>query len=82
MSMKRILRDARARYLPRPLKTLFRIVFGEIPSKSVSALETFAMSGEWHTVEYASRVGNLELWEIDPAHEPALNKAFRPRPSE
>lgn len=36
------------------------------------AVETFARQGDWHTVDYCSRVKSLEAWEIDAAHFEAL----------
>ncbi len=41
---------------------------------AVSALELFGREGDWHTAVYASRVQSLEVWEINPAFEPALRR--------
>ncbi len=40
------------------------------------ALECFAFTGAMHTLDYARVVRNLEVWEINPAHESLLRKHF------
>ena len=51
----------------------------ELKSRSVDlgvlyALEMFGGTGELHTIDYASQVAGLEVWEIDPALGPKLHK--------
>jgi hypothetical protein len=41
---------------------------------SCRALEFFAREGDWHTTTYASKVAELDAWEIDPSCEAALRK--------
>jgi hypothetical protein len=40
------------------------------------ALECFAFTGAMHTLDYARVVRNLEVWEINAAHESRLRKHF------
>jgi len=40
------------------------------------ALECFAFTGAMHTLDYADSVRSLEVWEINPVHEPLLRKHF------
>jgi hypothetical protein len=73
---KYILRLARARLLPRPLKRIFSQIAKHQSISKLSVLELFARTGEWHTIEYSTRVKNLELWEIDASLESILAKRF------
>ncbi len=43
---------------------------------SCDVLECFAFTGGMHTLDYARSVRGLELWEINPVHEPILRKRF------
>jgi hypothetical protein len=40
--------------------------------RGARALEVFGGTGIFHTLDYASRVARLEVWEIDPKHEATL----------
>ena len=42
--------------------------------KDLRTLEVFGASGESHTTAYASLVGSLEVWELEPKFEQALKK--------
>jgi hypothetical protein len=42
----------------------------------MAVLEMFARKGDWHTIEYGSKVKYLELWEIEPAFAPVLARRF------
>lgn len=39
-----------------------------------SALEMFGRGGDWHTKNFANRIKNLEVWEIDPKWENQLRE--------
>lgn len=66
------------------LKRLLQItptqqIFKDIEKKGVvlkgmKALEVFGGTGEVHTRDYASKVGSLEVWEIDLERENLLRK--------
>jgi len=56
---QRVFRDLRAR---------------NVPTGDLAALEFFGRTGFLHTVDYARQVSSLEVWEIDPAHEPDLRR--------
>jgi len=45
-----------------------------VRTESASAVEVFAGTGFRHTIDYRRDVGQLEVWEINPAHEAALEK--------
>jgi hypothetical protein len=54
-------------------------VFREIERQGVDvrrarALEVFAGTGFRHTIDFRDKVGALEVWEVNPAHEQALRK--------
>jgi len=42
--------------------------------EELHAIEVFGYTGKLHTVDYASYVSTLEVWEIDPQYEVALNQ--------
>ena len=42
--------------------------------KDARTLEMFGGTGNLHTVDYASRVSSLEVWEIDPVLAPELQR--------
>lgn len=48
-------------------------VRGVRPSE-LEALDIFGGTGAMHTVDYASRVASLEVWELNPAYEAALRR--------
>jgi hypothetical protein len=70
------LRLARARLLPRPMKTVFRRIAQHRRLDLLSVVELFARAGDFHTIEYANQVRKLELWEIEPGFAPILQKRF------
>lgn len=43
-----------------------------VPLNEYDALDAFARTGEWQTIEYFSEVKSLEAWEINPAYEAQL----------
>ena len=47
-----------------------------VEPRSCSALECFAFTGAMHTLDYARRVKDLELWEVNPAHHDVLHQRF------
>ena len=53
-------------------KVLRRLRARGINLRSLRALELFGGSGAYHTVDYADKVGGLEVWEIDPQLESSL----------
>lgn len=40
----------------------------------MDAVEVFGRKGDWHTIDYADRVRNLEVWEIDPGFNSDLKQ--------
>lgn len=42
--------------------------------KDLHALEVFGYHGEWHTMDYASQVSTLEVWDIEQECEDALKR--------
>jgi len=40
--------------------------------QAARAVEVFGGTGIFHTLDYASRVARLEVWEIDPKHDATL----------
>jgi hypothetical protein len=44
----------------------------EVDLQAARAVEVFGGTGIFHTLDYASRVARLEVWEIDPKHDATL----------
>lgn len=45
-----------------------------IDIKSLRGLDFFAREGDWQTIAYASEIGSLDAWEIDPDFAKQLKK--------
>jgi len=53
----------------REMKTVIqKILRRGFDLKNANALELYGREGNWHTVDYASYVNTLEIWEIDPIY--------------
>ena len=49
------------------------VLYGEDLSR-MDALEFFARTGEWQTIEYVNQVNSLSAWEISPEYEKSLRE--------
>lgn len=73
--MRDLLRTTRRLLGLSPMRRLLRRL-GErgVDVSTLHALELFGGSGTFHTVDYATRVASLEVWEIDPRYEKSLRR--------
>ena len=73
MSIKMFLWDLRRKLHLSPTQNVFRKIEKRgIPLKHLITLEVFGNTGHYHTKDYASLVGSLDVWEIDSKMEPEL----------
>jgi len=47
-----------------------------VEPSTLHVLELFGGSGTFHTIDYATLVASLEVWEIDTRHEPSLRRSL------
>jgi hypothetical protein len=72
---KRQFKAARRELGVSPMRRLLRqIAAHDVKLSHRDALEVFGHTGEFHTLDYASRVRSLEIWEIRAECEPALRR--------
>jgi hypothetical protein len=74
-SPRDLLRSARRRLGLSPMQRLLRRLRRQgVELGSLNGIELFSGSGKRHTLDYASRIGRLEAWEIDPTCEAMLRR--------
>jgi hypothetical protein len=74
-SLRDILRSTRRLLALSPTQKVLRGLRARgIDLSSLRALELFGGRGVYHTLDYASRVSSLEVWEIDPRLESDLRR--------
>lgn len=72
-SARDLLRDLRRRLGLSPMRRLMRAVEARgFRLRDANAVELFGGSGSFHTLDYARRVAQLEVWELDEKYRPAL----------
>lgn len=73
MPLRDLLRSARRRLGLSPMQRILReLTRRNIDLKNLQAIELFGGMGKFHTLDYAHRVGSMEIWEIDPRLEAPL----------
>lgn len=73
--MRDLLRTARRILGLSPMRRLLRRMGDRgVELSTLHALELFGGSGTFHTVDYASRVASLEVWEVDRRYEGSLRR--------
>ena len=68
-------RDIRRALGATPIQAVFRKLGRRgVDTSRLSVLEVFGASGDFHTKDYAYKVGRLEVWEINDKLESALRR--------
>lgn len=71
--MRNLLRTTRRLLGLSPMRRLLRRLREHgVDLSTLHAIELFGGSGTFHTVDYASRVASLEVWEVDRRYEASL----------
>jgi len=75
--LRSVARDVRRTLGMSPMQSVMRELRRRgVPVADLRALECFAFDGHMHTLDYATLVSALEVWEINPIHETALRRTF------
>jgi len=75
IQVKKIARDMRRALGFSPMQVVLRRLMANGTNISeLHALEVFGCDGDSHTVDYASRVASLEVWDISPDREADLRR--------